>query len=241
MPDQQDGGVEDKGREKSVVELHVDDLLKCLGAGRFGPWVQKFFECGAPEGEGKVNGQTCAKMSQPRRNWFHPDGRVAASELQHEWRSNHPWQPFNNRSKEETPQAWCIPSERMTKTVCVASNRPTADQMAALHNHWDDSADLRTVFITRIVFYDVGVAAGNAANRQTNAASGIAKARLSRDTSSMIAKMIFALMALVSLGASRSVLVYEASASRARAGVHGRWTDETAGALSRVGVSDYWV
>ena len=101
----------------------------------------------------------------------------------------------------------------MTKTVCVASNKPTADQIAALHNHWDDSAGLRAAFIRRIVFYDAGFATGNAANRRTNAASGIAKAWVSRDTSSMIAKMILALMALVSLTRPVLVLVYENSAS----------------------------
>jgi Cytochrome P460 len=99
----------------------------------------------------------------------------------------------------------------MTKTVWVASNKPTADQIAALHNHWRDSAGLRAVFITRIVFYGAGVAARNAANSQTNAASGIAKARVPRDTAIMIAKMIFALMALVFLGRPVLVVEYENS------------------------------
>jgi hypothetical protein len=36
-------------------------------------------------------------------------------------------------------QAWCMPSERMTKTVCVASKSPRASQIEAIHSHGDCS------------------------------------------------------------------------------------------------------
>jgi len=32
-------------------------------------------------------------------------------------------------------QSWCMPSARMVKTVCVASNNPTASQIDATQNH----------------------------------------------------------------------------------------------------------
>jgi hypothetical protein len=53
----------------------------------------------------------------------------------------------------------------------------------------------------------------NAANRRTIAANGVAKSRPPGDTFSMIAKMILALMALVSLGRPVLVYVYENSTS----------------------------
>src|ERR1700722_3571170 len=36
-------------------------------------------------------------------------------------------------------QAWCIPSERMTRTVWVASKSPRPNQMEAIHIHWRGS------------------------------------------------------------------------------------------------------
>lgn len=35
--------------------------------------------------------------------------------------------------KNKTPQAWCMPSERMTNTVCIASTSPKASQSDAIH------------------------------------------------------------------------------------------------------------
>src|ERR1700685_331481 len=41
----------------------------------------------------------------------------------------------NSNVKNRRTQAWCMPSARIPKTVCVASTNPTHDQMAAIHNH----------------------------------------------------------------------------------------------------------
>ncbi len=70
VPDEDDGAVKDERREKSVVELFGDDLLKGCCAVRFGPWVQEFLEDSAPESKSEVDGHACAKMSQPGGDGF---------------------------------------------------------------------------------------------------------------------------------------------------------------------------
>jgi hypothetical protein len=45
-----------------------------------------------------------------------------------------------SKVKNSRIHAWCIPAARMVKTVCVASNIPTANQMAAIHSQRDDEA-----------------------------------------------------------------------------------------------------
>src|SRR5580700_8743751 len=80
-----------------------------------------------------------------------------------------------NRSvKNRRSQEWCMPSARITKTVCVASNNPMPAQMAAIQNHRGESKSLRGVPMVRIVFYDSARVVGKAANRPPCAVTALA-------------------------------------------------------------------
>src|SRR3984893_17317819 len=55
-------------------------------------------------------------------------------------------------------QAWCIPSDRMTTTFCVASKSPTPNQIDAIHNHRGDFecmglTSIRLTSLLGIIFY----------------------------------------------------------------------------------------
>src|SRR5262249_4656324 len=45
------------------------------------------------------------------------------------------------RVRNKRLQAWCIPSARIAKTVCVALNRPMASQTKAIQNHRGSKVD----------------------------------------------------------------------------------------------------
>ena len=84
-------------------------------------------------------------------------------------------------------QAWCIPSERMTTTFCVASKSPTPNQIDAIHNHGGDfeRMGLTSIWLTsilRMIFYGSVGEVNNAGNRLLRAADGLALPGAGRDT-----------------------------------------------------------
>src|SRR5271168_757632 len=104
-----------------------------------------------------------------------------------------------------------MPSDRITNTVCVASNSPTPDQMAAIHSHShrdcghcdcgccsesddDDPEALRGASIRRIVLHNPGGAPSNAANRLHGAGSGLALRETIPDNHRMMTKITIALL-----------------------------------------------
>src|ERR1700685_4427543 len=86
-----------------------------------------------------------------------------------------------------------MPSDRITKTVWVASIRPKPNQMAAIPPH-RAYEPVGLLFIPTILLY-VGLAAcRNAANRRNCAADGLAHGTEQRDTQHMFTNVKFALL-----------------------------------------------
>src|ERR1700693_38123 len=70
-----------------------------------------------------------------------------------------------------------MPSAFITKTVWVASNSATPDQMAAIQNHRGDSERVAAVGIFEIVLHDTARWVNNAANRRSAAAGAVEQSR----------------------------------------------------------------